>query len=106
MSDETYYQRNRDRLLEKAKEARKEYYERNKEAIRAKNLANYHAKRAAAGVEPGKRGRKPGTLFPGGYNKGGRGLGESGEFARADFVGALKSPPANDVIFEETEQQS
>ncbi len=97
-----YYRENRDRLLERAKVARKEYYERNKEAIRTKNLEKYYAKKAEAQTEPGRRGRRAGTKFPEGYKK--NTIAASGEYNRVDFAGALKSPESSaDVIFEETE---
>jgi hypothetical protein len=92
MSDLTYYQRNRERLLEKAKESRRRYYEENKDAIKAKNLARYYSKKDP-NEEPGKRGRQAGTTFPEGYRK--RMGGD-----------ALRSPEdARDVIFEEFMQK-
>jgi len=98
MADATYYERNKDKILERAKETRREYYERNKERIKARNLERYHAAKAPD-AQPKKPGRKQGTIFPEGYKR--RQLTESAVFTRADFNGALKSPPADDVIFEE-----
>jgi hypothetical protein len=105
-ASQIYYRDNRDRLLAQAKIARKEYYERNKETIRAKNLEKYHAKRMEEHAEPGKRGRRAGTKFPDGYKKTAAAESTRAPLAaansRADFVGALKSPDdPTDVIFED-----
>ena len=47
-SHRRYYQKHRAEIQQKRKPVDRDYYERNKEAIRAKNLARYYAKKAAA----------------------------------------------------------
>jgi hypothetical protein len=48
-ANKTYYSTHKEAILAKERETKRwlSYYERNKEAIKQKNLARYHAKRAA-----------------------------------------------------------
>jgi hypothetical protein len=85
-----YYQTHRDDLLNRAKERQKAYYKENREAIIERALKKYHKQQE--GKEKRKRGRKAGVLFPDGYKKTPK---------EPENQGALLSPEADDLIFEE-----
>ena len=48
-ANKTYYSKHKEAIIAKERETKRwlSYYERNKEAVKQKNLARYHAKRAA-----------------------------------------------------------
>jgi hypothetical protein len=49
-ANKSYYEKNKEAIMAKEKETKRwiSYYERNRETIKQKNLARYHAKHAAA----------------------------------------------------------
>jgi hypothetical protein len=53
-SAQKYYQANKDEILEKEKEKKRwlDYYERNKEAVRKRNLERYYKKKQATAPAP------------------------------------------------------